>query len=369
MDLSVPERLYISSMVTIVVLPCKYKSFHPAKEKYHEKHTYFSFPAAPVVALRASQQPSQPAGRHTPEVVHVRTDVVVESDNPAYCHFRLADRCRTLHPVEPFLLYYAVHAFGHGVVRRVVVLGHAYAYACGAQHVCVFRAAVLRPTVRVVDESVHAETADRVDGLPQGRHRVGGLQRVGQPPAYYFVREGVRKQVQVSNALVCVHVRDVCHPQPVHALGAEALDQVRILSPRVVGVCRVAPAAWLEHQPALVHEAVEGVAATKPLTVNVLQDEEQLVGSYAGGLAAEITDTPDYFRLGKLTGRALLARHRIITLACLAKQSAQAPYGNSRVPGPKVVYCLAPAFFSRSMPYFSLLIFIISLSASLRSSE
>ena len=124
MDLSVPERLYISSMVTIVVLPCKYKSFHPAKEKYHEKHTYFSFPAAPVVALRASQQPSQPAGRHPPDVVHVRTDVVVESDNPAYGHFRLADRCRTLHPVEPFLLYYAVHPLGHGVVRRVVVLGH-----------------------------------------------------------------------------------------------------------------------------------------------------------------------------------------------------------------------------------------------------
>ena len=141
------------------------------------------------------------------------------------------------------------------------------------------------------------------------------------------------------------------------------------------------PAAGLEHQPALVHEAVESVAPTHPPAIDALQDEEQLVGAYAGSLAAELADGPDYLRLGKLTGRALLARHRIITLACLAKQSAQAPDGSfakqsaqapdgsSGMPGPKVVYCLAPAFFSKSMPYFSLLIFIISLRASLRNSE
>ena len=159
------------------------------------------------------------------------------------------------------------------------------------------------------------------------------------------------------------------HPQPVHAPWTEALDQVRVLTPRVVGACRMTPAAGLEHQPALVHESVESVAATQPSAIDALQDEEQLVGAYAGSLAAELADRPDYLRLGKLTGRALLARHRIITLACLAKQSAQAPDGSSGMPGPKVVYCLAPAFFSKSMPYFSLLIFIISLRASLRNSE
>ena len=105
----------------------------------------------------------------------MRADVVVEADDPTYGPFRLADRGRTFHPVEPFLLYYAVHPLGHGVVRRVVVLGHAYAYACGAQQARVFRTAVLRPPVGVVNESVHAETADSVNGLPQGGHSVGGL--------------------------------------------------------------------------------------------------------------------------------------------------------------------------------------------------
>ena len=286
MELYVPESLYIFQMASMVVFHCKYKSFRPAKEKYHEKHTYFSIPATPFVGSRTSQKPSQPARRHPPDVVHVRADVVVEADNPAYGPFRLADRGRTFHPVEPFLLYYAVYPLGHGVVRRFVVLGHAYAYACGAQLFRVFRAAVLRPPVGVVYESVHAETADSVDGLPQGGHGVGGLQRVGQPPAYYLVRKGVGEQVQVCHALVRVHVRDIGHPQPVHALGAEVLDQVRVLAPRVVGACRMTPAAGLEHQPALVHEAVESVAPTHPPAIDVLQDEEQLVGAHAGSLAA-----------------------------------------------------------------------------------
>ena len=44
-----------SKMAPIVGFHCKYKSFRPAKEKYHEKQTYFSFPATPVAASRASQ--------------------------------------------------------------------------------------------------------------------------------------------------------------------------------------------------------------------------------------------------------------------------------------------------------------------------
>ena len=64
-------------------------------------------------------------GSHHP-VAHVRSLVVVEVDNAAYELAGLIQVPRPFHAVQPFLLYYAVDTFRHGVVRGLVILGHGY---------------------------------------------------------------------------------------------------------------------------------------------------------------------------------------------------------------------------------------------------
>ena len=66
---------------------------------------------------------------------------------------------------------------------------------------------------------------------------------------------------------------------------------------------------------------------------------------------------------------ALLLADRVITFMCFAKQSAQTADTCISMSESKVVYCLAPAFFSKSTPYCSLPFFSTSCNASLRSSE
>ena len=69
------------------------------------------------------------------------------------------------------------------------------------------------------------------------------------------------------------------------------------------------------------------------------------------------------------TGFHLVPTYRVVAFPCLAKQLAKAPEGHPRMPLPKAVHCLAPAFFSKSTPNCSRPILRTSFRASLRSSE
>ena len=137
----------------------------------------------------------------------------------------------------------------------------------------------------------------------------------------------------------------------------------------MVGIGRVAPALRLEHEVVAADYVVEPVTPGDGIREDALQDEEQLVGTDARRLTAKLAHALHDRPLVEPKAVAPFAAHAIVTFAALAKQSAQAPDAFARVPGPKVVYCLAPAFFSRSMPYCSRPIFRTSFSASLRSSE
>ena len=137
----------------------------------------------------------------------------------------------------------------------------------------------------------------------------------------------------------------------------------------MIGVRRVTPPLRLQHEMILMHQPIEPLTASHLLGIQITKHQEQLIGAYARSLVTNLTDGGNDLRFGQFLTHSLLPADSIITLATLAKQSTQAPNGCTGMPEPKVVYCLAPAFFSRSMPYCSRPIFNTSLRASLRSSE
>src|SRR5574344_974465 len=117
------------------------------------------------------------------------------------------------------------------------------------------------------------------------------------------------------------------------------------------------------------HQPIEPVASFHLFGIQFPEHHEQFIGSYSGSLATNITYSGNNFRFRQFLMHAFLFAYRIITFTTFAKQSAQVSDGFTGMPEPKVVYCLAPAFFNRSMPYRSRPIFNTSWRASLRSSE
>ena len=131
----------------------------------------------------------------------------------------------------------------------------------------------------------------------------------------------------------------------------------------------MASAFWPEHKSVTVDDLIELVTARHRVEEDGLEDDEHLVSAYAGSSRAQLAGVLHKLPFRQLKAGTLLLAHRVITFAGLAKQSAQAADTRIGMPEPKVVYCLAPAFFSKSMPYCSLPIFSTSCNASLRSSE
>ena len=131
----------------------------------------------------------------------------------------------------------------------------------------------------------------------------------------------------------------------------------------------MASAFWPEHKSVTVDDLIELVTARHGVEEDGLEDDEHLVSAYAGSSRAQLAGVLHKLPFRQLKAGTLLLAHRVITFAGLAKQSAQAADTRIGMPEPKVVYCLAPAFFSKSMPYCSLPIFSTSCNASLRSSE
>lgn len=254
------------------------------------------------------------------------------------------------HPVEPFLLDYAVDPFGHGVVSRIVVLRHAYGRVYFLQTSDVFVAAILHSTVGMVRQPFKSEMGDLGYPHVKGGHGARGGQALGQRPPDYLMCEGVGQQVQVGYALVCVYIGDVGHPQLVGGRQLHPLGQVLVFAVVMVGVGRVPAPLGLEHQTVVVHQTVESVTASHLAGIHVLEHYEQLVGPYAGSLGADGFYRSHYFRLGQLPPPALLGADAVITLAALAKQSAETSQALAGMSLAEGVYCLAPVFFNRSRP-------------------
>ena len=181
--------------------------------------------------------------------------------------------------------------------------------------------------------------------------------------------KGISEQMKVDNSHIRINISNVGHPQLVGTYDRDSFYQIAVFTIVMVGICRMAAFLWLQHKMVLMHQPIEPVTSSHLFGIQFPEHQKQFIGSYAWGLDADFLHCSDDLCLGQFPALALLLIDRIITFAAFAKQSAQFPDGLTRMPEPKVVYCLAPAFFSRSMPYRSRPILRTSWRASLRSSE
>lgn len=116
-------------------------------------------------------------------------------------------------------------------------------------------------------------------------------------------------------------------------------------------------------------QVIETVTSHNSGAIDITQNQKQLVGSDTRSLLADIPYQRQNFQLIQLTFLTSAPADRVIAFTGLAKQSAQTFYRYFRMSEPKAVYCLAPAFFNRSIPYSSRPIRKTSFKASFRSSE
>ena len=208
----------------------------------------------------------------------------------------------------------------------------------------------MRAAVGVVHQTAKVRVGVALQRHLKGGNGIRGHEGVGQGPSYNLMRPRVGDEVQVHHAVVRVYVSDVGDSKLVWSGGTDILGQVLVFVVVMVGICRMAPATGLKHETVPVDYAIEPVASRHGLTEDVLQYYEHLVGAYAGGLGAQLADLLHYLELRHLKPIAPLPADRVITFASLAKQPAQTADARLSVSEPKVVYCLAPAFFSKSIP-------------------
>ena len=275
----------------------------------------------------------------------------------------------TFHPIKPFLLDDAVHALRYGVVRGLVVLRHADGGIDRLQVFYIPVTAVLDTAVGMMDQPLKPQVRDILDPHVQGRHGIGGGEAVREDPSDDLMGEGVSEQVEIGDSHVRIDISDVGHPQLVGAHDGDPFRQIAVFAIVVIGIRRVATPRGLQHEAVLTHQPIEPVTPFHLPGIQLPEHQEQFIGPYSGSAAANVTHGGDDLRAGQLLTQALLLAYGIITFATLAKQPAQLPDGFTGMFEPKVVYCLAPAFFSRSMPYRSRPISRTSWRASLRSSE
>ena len=85
----------------------------------------------------------------------VRPVLVVEADEGGYALRCVFYGLEATLPVDHLCLQDAIHTLCNGIVRRLVVLGHADAYLMLLQSLDVLVAAILHTSVGVVDEMAH----------------------------------------------------------------------------------------------------------------------------------------------------------------------------------------------------------------------
>ena len=139
--------------------------------------------------------------------------VVVEGDETGYTLQRVLVRLEAPLAVDDLGLQYTVYTLRYGVVRRLVVLRHAYSYTIHLQFVRIGGTAVLYAPVRVMDEPPEFIGRCLRDGHSESLQGVLRFQCLRQAPAHDLVRVGIRNQVQVAAVVHQVDVRDVAHPK------------------------------------------------------------------------------------------------------------------------------------------------------------
>ena len=314
--------------------------------------------------------------RHSRDLVpdaHVRAAVVVEVDVPAddmVCMFHVPE---TPLAVDTLHLYDAVGPLGYGVVRGVVVLGHADGDVMGLQHGHIVVAAILHATVGVVDQPLEAVASTHGhglgDGLFQGLHGYGRAKAVGKHPAHYLVGVRVGYQVQVADAPVGqVYVGDVGHPYTVGFHRDKPFHQVLPLVVAVVGVGRMADLAGREHQAVTPQQHVEAVAPGHETGAEQgAEHYPKLVTADAGVFMTDFLHVGDDDTLASRFFHDV-GFQLVESLAAMAKQTAGLRDLQAANPD-QLRYCLAPGFFRMGMLKYSSARVIIKSRASVSRRE
>ena len=206
----------------------------------------------------------------------------------------------------------------------------------------------------MVDKSGCTPVACKAYAVFKGIKGIDGRKGIGKFPAYDLMGECIREKMKIHHSVIRVYIGDICNPQAVYAFRSEVLDEVGILAVAVIGVRSMTPAFRLEHKAVVMHKRIETVTAGHADTEYILEHYKKLVCAQSGSLRTDLLYHSDYFVVAKLQTPAFFTADGIITLSRLPKQSAQASDTCLWMPETEVIYCLAPAFFSRSTPYFSL---------------
>ena len=205
--------------------------------------------------------------RRVPVQAAVRPFRVVELHRFAQCLSYLPQAGEGL-SMQQLVLDSAVDAFGHRVVLRIAVLGHAGDDVVGFQHVDVCRAGVLGATVGVVDQGVREAFGKGLESHLQSLDAVGRLKGRRHVPTEDALAVGIHDDGEEHEGVALgrggvfyLNIGDVADPDVVGPQGDNALDEVGVGRQVVAGVRgadRPHPSPQIE--PALVHDAAERVA-------------------------------------------------------------------------------------------------------------
>ena len=290
----------------------------------------------------------------------VGTLAVVERHRVAHGLCGLADVCESL-PVQELVLHGVVYALGHRVVLRVSVLRHAWDYMAVRQHPDVVGAGILRAAVGVVDEGLVEAFGQRGYGHSQRLDAVCGLKGRRDAPAQDLLAVGVHDDgqeaecvAQAGRGVFRFNVGYVADPYLVGPRWDHALDEVGVGRQVVAGVrCAGSPLDVPDAQPALVHDAAEGVA---PYAVLVAEPAPvhppQIVRAHH---RVFLPDTQDEL-YDKLFQRQAAEQQVVVLLvkglSCHTGQRTERRHFVPLVPV-QPFDCPVPAFFLISMPNIS----------------
>ena len=224
-------------------------------------------------------------------VAHVGPFLVVERNDPPQLFFRFLHVSELLHPVEPFALQDAVHAFRHGIVRGLVVLRHADGYMMAFQTFHIGVATVLYAPVGVMDQPLQVVFPGAGYRHLQCLYRIYGMKAGGQSPAYYLAGIGIRHQVQIAGVVLHVYIGYVAYPKFVRRSHGESFRQVRVFVETVVAVGRAVALHGLEHKAVASQQRKERIPTGHHLTpVNLAEHEIEFEAADAGSFNAYLTD-------------------------------------------------------------------------------
>ena len=198
----------------------------------------------------------------------VRPPAVIEDDEALYLFQSLLIRLKTpVLTVYALALDRAVHTLCYGIVSGFVVLRHRDLYAVFLQFLHIEVTTVLDAAIRVVDESGEATSTSLFYGHAEGFEREDSSQRFCQAPANYFLRVGIRYEMQIAASASDVNIGYIALPQLVGSCWFESLDEILPLVVAVVGVRRRTAPARLLHESVTTQQVQERITPRHPACV------------------------------------------------------------------------------------------------------